>query len=76
MAGQIEIRGMLVLYAVSLLLQALTTASILEQGSWPLLVLTAIQAGVVVSFFWLLLANALLATQVRGRIIPEITKLT
>jgi hypothetical protein len=62
-------RGMLIIYAISLLLQALTTASILKQGSWSLLVLTAIQAGVVVSSFWVLLANALVATQVRDQII-------
>jgi hypothetical protein len=67
---------MLLLYAFSLSLQALTTASILEQGTFPLLALTVIQAAVVVSFFWLLLANALVATQVRGRTVPGITKLT
>jgi len=54
---------MLLLYAVSLAFQAITTASILEQGSLPLLILTALHAGVVASFFWTLLGTALVATQ-------------
>ena len=57
-------RAMLILYTVSLVSQAVTTASILEQGSIPLLVLTAVHAGVVAAFFWTLLATALVATQV------------
>jgi len=61
--GRIEIRAMLVLYAVSLAFQAITTASILEQGSLPLLILTALHAGVVAAFFWTLLGTALVATQ-------------
>jgi len=59
---------MLVVYAISLFLQGLTTASILEQGSTPLLVLTILHAAVVVSLFWLLLANALVATQVVAKL--------
>jgi len=55
---------MLILYAISLAFQAITTASILEQGSLPLLLLTAIHAGVVAAYFWTLLATALVATQV------------
>lgn len=55
---------MLVLYAVTLAFQAITTASILEQGSVALLILTAIHAGVVAAFFWTLLGTALVATQV------------
>lgn len=61
--GRIEIRTMLVLYAVTLAFQAITTASILEQGSVALLILTAIHAGVVAAFFWTLLGTALVATQ-------------
>jgi len=61
--GRIEMRAMLILYAVSLVTQAVTTASILEQGSIPLLVLTAVHAGVVAAFFWTLFATALVATQ-------------
>lgn len=54
----------LVLYLISLPLQLLTTGSLLQQGSTPLVVLTAIHAGVVVALFWALLANAIVATQV------------
>lgn len=61
--GRIEVRAMLMLYAVSLVSQAITTASILEQGSIPLLILTAVHAGVVAAFFWTLFATALVATQ-------------
>lgn len=38
--------------------------SFLEQGSTPLVVVTAIHAGVVAALFWSLLANGLVATQV------------
>lgn len=54
----------LVLYLISLPLQLLTTGSLLQQGSTPLVVLTAIHVGVVVALFWALLANAIVATQV------------
>lgn len=58
-------RGMLILYAVSLLLQALTTGSLIQQGSLALVILTILHTAVVATLFWLLLANALVATQVR-----------
>jgi len=54
----------LIIYIITCILQLLTTGSIFEQGSVPLTILTAVHAGAVVSFFWCLVANALIATQV------------
>ncbi|GLB39475.1 putative chitin synthase III catalytic subunit [Lyophyllum shimeji] len=62
--GRIELRTLLGIYAISLPLNAITTGAFLEQGSTALVVLTAIHAGVVAAFFWALLANAVIATQV------------
>ncbi|KAG6864434.1 hypothetical protein C0991_009560, partial [Blastosporella zonata] len=62
--GRIELRTLLGLYAVTLPLNAITTGAFLQQGSTALVVLTAIHAGFVAAFFWALLANALVATQV------------
>jgi len=62
--GRIELRTFLTLYLLTLPLQLLTTGSFLEQGSTALIVLTAIHAGMVVTLFWSLLANAIVATQV------------
>lgn len=61
--GRVEIRALLVWYAVSLILQAITTSGILKQGTIPLIILTVLHTAVVVSLFWLLLGNALVATQ-------------
>lgn len=52
------------LYFLTLAFQIVTTGSFLEQGSEPLVIVTAIHAGLVALTFWLLLANALVATQV------------
>ncbi|KAG6824434.1 hypothetical protein H0H87_011718, partial [Tephrocybe sp. NHM501043] len=62
--GRIEIRTLLGIYAVTLPLNAITTGAFLQQGSTALVVLTALHAGFVAAFFWALLANALVATQV------------
>ncbi|KAH9486153.1 Chitin synthase export chaperone [Psilocybe cubensis] len=62
--GRIELRTFLTLYLLTLPLQLITTGSFLEQGSTPLVALTAIHAGAVVALFWSLLANAIVATQV------------
>lgn len=62
--GRTEIRIFLVLYALTLPFQLLTTGAVLEQGSTALVVLTAIHAGFVAALFWSLLANGLVATQV------------
>ncbi|KAK7458750.1 hypothetical protein VKT23_009751 [Stygiomarasmius scandens] len=61
--GRIEMRILFSTYVLSLILQILTTSSLLEQGSTALVVLTAIHAGVVAAWFWMLLANAFVATQ-------------
>ncbi|KAG6877154.1 hypothetical protein C0993_009912 [Termitomyces sp. T159_Od127] len=62
--GRIELRTLLAVYAVTLPLNAITTGSFIRQGSTALVVLTAIHAGFVVAFFWGLLANAIVATQI------------
>lgn len=61
--GRWELRAFLILYLFTLPLQLLTTGSLLEQGSTALVALTAIHAGVVVALFWVLIANAIVATQ-------------
>jgi Chitin synthase export chaperone len=62
--GRIELRSFLVVYALSLPLQLLTTSGVLKQGTTAIVVLTAIHAGVVAALFWGLVANAVVATQV------------
>ncbi|KAF8337308.1 chitin synthase III catalytic subunit [Amanita rubescens] len=62
--GRIEHRFFLILYLLTLPFQLLTTGSFLEQGSTSLVVLTAIHAGFVAAFFWSLLANAIVSTQI------------
>ena len=62
--GRVELRAFLAVYLFTLLLQLITTGSLLEQGTTPLVVLTAIHAGAVAALFWMLLGNALVATQV------------
>jgi len=62
--GRVELRSFLMLYAVTLPFNAITTGAFLRQGGTPLTVITAIHAGLVVALFWMLLANALVATQV------------
>ncbi|CAG8736880.1 4776_t:CDS:2, partial [Acaulospora colombiana] len=62
--GRIEIRSLFILYAISLLFQLVTSGSVLEQGSLPLVLLTGIHAGIVVALFWCLLGNGIVATQV------------
>ncbi|KAL0057070.1 hypothetical protein AAF712_016306, partial [Marasmius tenuissimus] len=61
--GRIEFRFLLLMYFLTLPLQLLTSGSLLEQGSTGLVVLTGIHVGLVVAFFWGLLANAIVATQ-------------
>lgn len=62
--GRIEIRSLFILYTISLLFQLVTSGSVLEQGSLPLVLLTGIHAGIVVALFWCLLGNGIVATQV------------
>jgi len=62
--GRIELRATLTIYIATCILQLLTTGAIFAQGSVELTVLTAMHAGAVASFFWCLVANALIATQV------------
>jgi len=64
LAGRVELRSFLMAYILSLALQIVTTGSVLEQGGTPIVVLTAIHAGVVAASFWLLFFNGLVATQV------------
>ena len=62
--GRVELRALLLLYALTLPLQLITTGSLIKQSSTALVILTAIHLGTVVAFFWVLLANALVATQI------------
>lgn len=62
--GRIEFRAFLLVYLFTLPLQLITTGSFLEQGTTTLVVLTAIHAGAVAVLFWMLLGNALVATQI------------
>jgi hypothetical protein len=62
--GRIEIRALLLAYAVTTLLELITTGGFLEQGGIPLVIITALHAGALAAFFWMLFANALVATQV------------
>jgi hypothetical protein len=52
------------MYLLTLPLQILTNGSVIEQGTTPLVALTAIHAGLVATLFWTLLANAIVATQI------------
>lgn len=62
--GRIELRTFLFAYALHSALSIVTMSSILEQGSTALSVLSSIHVGVIVAMFWILLGNALVATQV------------
>lgn len=62
--GRTEFRLFLILYLISLPLQAITTGSFIQQGSTALVVLTAIHAGVVAATFWALLSTSLVSTQI------------
>ena len=61
--GRWELRTFLIVYLLTLPLQLITNTSLLPQGSMSLVVFTAIHAGLVVSLFWILIANAIVATQ-------------
>ncbi|KAG2039325.1 chitin synthase III catalytic subunit [Suillus americanus] len=62
--GRVELRIFFVLYLLTLPFQLITTGSFITQGSTALVVLTALQAGLVATLFWTLLANAIVATQI------------
>lgn len=62
--GRIELRSFLLFYVLTLVLQIVSTGSVLEQGSTGLVIVTAIHAGLVAATFWALLVNAIVATQV------------
>ncbi|KAF9652425.1 hypothetical protein BDM02DRAFT_3153833 [Thelephora ganbajun] len=62
--GRSEFRIFLLLYFISLPFQLLATGAVLQQGSLPLVVLTAIHAGTVAALFWTLLGNAIVSTQI------------
>ena len=52
------------LFALTLPLRMLTTANVLQQGSAGLAVLSAIHVALNVGMMWILLGNAIVATQV------------
>lgn len=59
-----ELRAFLGAYILTLILQILTNGAVLEQGSTPILILTAIHAAIVAGMFWFLVFNGIVATQV------------
>ncbi|OXG41075.1 hypothetical protein C360_00860 [Cryptococcus neoformans Bt15] len=62
--GRAELRLLFVAFGVRSALQIVTMTSLLKQGSKGLVVVSAIHIAIIVVFFWLLLGNALIATQV------------
>lgn len=62
--GRVELRLLFTAYAAHCALSVITMSSVLEQGTTALAVLSAVHVAVVVTFFWILLGNALIATQV------------
>lgn len=63
-AGRIEFGVFLAMYLLTLLLQLISTGSLLSQGSVALVTITAIHAGTIAALFLTLLANAVIATRV------------
>jgi len=62
--GRVELRMFLLAYALHSALTIITMSSILMQGTTALAVLSAVHIAVVAALFWILLGNALVATQV------------
>ncbi|KAG8743473.1 hypothetical protein FRC10_011945 [Ceratobasidium sp. 414] len=62
--GRVELRSLLILYLFTLPFQLLDTGALLKQATVPISVLTAIHMGLIAAMFWMLLANAIVATQV------------
>ncbi|WWC72431.1 uncharacterized protein I206_106393 [Kwoniella pini CBS 10737] len=62
--GRIELRFFLFLYGLHSALQVITMSSLLEQGTIVLSVLSSIHVAVIATIFWVLLGNAIIATQV------------
>ena len=61
--GRVEFCAFLVVYAVSLPLQILTTGGVLRQGEIAIVVATAMHAGTVAAMFCSLVGNAVVAMQ-------------
>ncbi|XP_006464084.1 hypothetical protein AGABI2DRAFT_209131 [Agaricus bisporus var. bisporus H97] len=61
--GRVEFRIFLIVYLITLPLQIITNGSLLQQGSTALVVFTALHAGLIVALFWILVTNAIVATQ-------------
>ncbi|WVQ87834.1 hypothetical protein IAS59_001564 [Cryptococcus gattii] len=62
--GRIELRLLFVAFGVRSAFQIVTMTSLLKQGSKGLVIVSAIHIAIIVVFFWILLGNALIATQV------------
>ncbi|QRV74345.1 Chitin synthase III catalytic subunit [Ceratobasidium sp. AG-Ba] len=62
--GRVELRAFLILYLFTLPFQLLDTGALLKQATVQLSVLTAIHMGLIATMFWMLLGNAIVATQV------------
>lgn len=62
--GRVELRILFVAFGVRSAFQIVTMTSLLKQGSKGLVIVSAIHIAIIVVFFWILLGNALIATQV------------
>ncbi|WWC92120.1 uncharacterized protein L201_007074 [Kwoniella dendrophila CBS 6074] len=62
--GRIELKFFLFLYGLHSAFQIITMSSLLQQGSTVLSVLSSIHIAIIATLFWVLLGNALIATQV------------
>lgn len=62
--GRVELRLLFVAFGVRSAFQIVTMTSLLKQGSKGLVIVSAIHIAIIVVFFWILLGNALIATQV------------
>lgn len=49
---------------MTLIFQILTNGSVIQQGTKGLVIVTAIHAGLIATLFWILLGNAIVATQI------------
>ena len=62
--GRVEIRLLLLAYALNSAFTIITMTSLLEQGSTALAILSAIHVAIIAGGFAILLGNAIVATQI------------
>ncbi|KAB5588357.1 Chitin synthase export chaperone [Ceratobasidium theobromae] len=62
--GRVELRAFLILYLLTLPFQLLDTGALIKQATTQLSILTAVHMGLIAATFWMLLGNAIVATQI------------